>query len=374
MGDESRRGILIVDDEEYLRRLVSRQLALDGYECATAASGEEAWDLLQRGEYSLIVLDITMPGMSGLELLEKVRKARPDTAVVMVTGVDDRPTAIRALQLGAYGYIVKPFEANELAINIVNALERRRLIMVSQCHERELEEKVSERTAELRAAQEETTLRLLSATEYRDEETGAHVKRIGLYAWQIAQQLGWRGRKLEDIRLAAPMHDIGKVGIPDSILQKPGKLTPEEFEVVKRHTIIGVKILAGANSPLLHMAADIAMSHHEKWDGSGYPEGLAGEAIPLSARIVAVADVYDAMTHDRVYRPAIPEAQTLEIMQEARGKHFDPSVFDAFLEVLSQFRKIREEIGEPQDVSLCGVGRAEQSIAVGDREGTWKTT
>jgi putative two-component system response regulator len=356
MENEPKHRILVVDDEEYLRRLMSRQLILDGYECTTAACGEEAWDLLERAEYSLIVLDITMPGMSGLEFLEKVRHSRPDIAVIMVTGVDDRHTAIRALQLGAYGYIVKPFEANELAINIVNALERRRLVMAGQCHERELEQKVSERTAEVRAAQEETTLRLLSATEYRDEETGAHVRRIGLYAWQIAQQLGWRGRELEDIRLAAPMHDIGKVGVPDGILQRPGKLTAEEFDFIKRHTIIGVKILAGANSPLLRMAGDIAMSHHEKWDGSGYPEGLAGEAIPLSARIVAVADVYDAMTHDRVYHRAIPEAQTLEVMREGRGKHFDPTVFDAFLGVLSQFQKIREEIGEPQDVSLCGVG------------------
>jgi putative two-component system response regulator len=140
------------------------------------------------------------------------------------------------------------------------------------------------------------------------------------------------------------MHDIGKVGVPDGILQKPGKLTPEEFEVMKRHTIIGVKILAGANSPLLRMAEEIAMSHHEKWDGSGYPEGLAGEAIPLSARIVAVVDVYDAMTHDRVYRPAIPEARTLEVMREGRGKHFAPSVFDAFLKILPQFRKIHEEV------------------------------
>ena len=366
MKNEPKHRILVVDDEECLRRLVSRQLALDGYECTTAASGEEAWDFLQRAEYSLVVLDITMPGMSGLELLEKVRQVRPDTAVIMVTGVDDRPTAIRALQLGAYGYIVKPFEANELAINIVNALERRRLVMASQRHERELEQKVSERTAEVRAAQEEITLRLLSATEYRDEETGAHVKRIGLYAWQIAQQLGWRGRKLEDIRLAAPMHDIGKVVVPDGILRKPGKLTAEEFEIVKRHTVVGVKILAGANSPLLRMAEEIAMSHHEKWDGSGYPEGLAGEAIPLNARIVAVADVYDAMTHDRVYRPAIPEAQTLELMREERGKHFDPAVFDAFMEVLSQFRKIREEMDNAiahQDALDTGVAFMQKPIA-----------
>ncbi|MGD1000281.1 MAG: HD domain-containing phosphohydrolase [Candidatus Brocadiia bacterium] len=347
MADEPRHRILVVDDEECLRRLVSRQLDLDGYECTTAASGDEAWDLLQRAEYSLVVLDITMPGMSGLELLEKVRNARPDTAVIVVTGVDDRPTAIRALQLGAYGYIVKPFEANELVANVANALERRRLVMALRRHEQEFEQKVSERTAEVRATQEAIILRLLASAERRDEATGAGTRRIGLYAWQIAQQLGWEGRELEDIRLAAPMHDIGKIGVPDAILRKPGKLTAEEFEIMKRHTVIGAQMLSGEEAPLLRMARDIALWHHEKWDGNGYIHALAGDAIPLSARIVAVASVYDAMTHNRVYRPAIPETQTLEVMREGRGKHFAPAVFDAFMEGVSEFRKIREEISEP---------------------------
>ena len=346
MGNEPRHRILVVDDEEFLRRLVARYLSLDGYECALAASGEEAWEMLPREEYALVVLDITMPGMSGLELLKKVHQSLPDTAVIMLTGVDDRPTAIYALQLGAYGYIVKPFEANELAINVANALERRRLLISSRFYEQNLGRKVAERTAEVRATQEEITLRLVAAAEHRDEETGAHVKRIGLYASAIVAQLGWKGRALENMRLAAPMHDIGKIGIPDAVLRKPGKLTAEEFEIIKTHTVIGANILAGATASLLRMAGEIALSHHEKWDGSGYPHGLAGEAIPLSARTVAVADVYDAMTHDRIYRPAIPEAQTLEVMRAGRGKHFAPAVFDAFLEVLSQFRKIHEEISD----------------------------
>ena len=347
MADESRHRILVVDDEECLRRLMVRHISSDSYECTTAASGEEAWEMLQRAEYSLIVLDMTMPGMSGLELLEKVRQARPHTAVIMVTGIDDRATAIRALQLGAYGYIVKPFEANELVINVANALERRRLVMALRRHEQELEEKVSERTAVVRVAQEAIIVRLLASAEHRDERTETHNKRIGLYAWQIAQQLGWEGRELEDIRLAAPMYDVGKIGIPDAILRKPGKLTAEEFEIMKRHTVIGAQMLSGEESPLLRMAKDIALWHHEKWDGNGYIHALAGDAIPLSARIVAVADAYDAMTHDRVYRPAIPETQTLEVMREGRGKHFAPAVFDAFMEGASEFRKIREEISEP---------------------------
>jgi putative two-component system response regulator len=358
MGYEPRRGILIVDDEEPLRRLVSRQIARDGYRCALAASGEEAWEMLQREEYSLVVLDIRMPGISGMELLEKIRRTRPDTAVIMVTGVADRPTAIAALHLGAYGYIIKPFEANELAINVANALERRRLVMSSQDREQELEQKVSERTAEVRATQEEITLRLVAAAEHRDDETGAHVKRIGMYCSSIMAQLGWRGRMLEDIRLAAPMHDIGKIGVSDVVLRKPGKLTPEEFESIKKHTLIGADILAGATSPLLCMAAEIALSHHEKWDGGGYPRSLSGQAIPLAACVVAVADVYDAMTHDRIYRPAISEAQTLKVMRTGRGRHFAPAVFDAFMDILSQFQKIRQEINEPQEGHLRGMGRA----------------
>lgn len=337
-----------MDDEEFLRRLVARRLQAEGYECTMAGSGEEAWETLLKEDYALIVLDIMMPGMSGLDLLKKVREARPDTAVVMVTGVDDRPTAIHALQLGAYGYIIKPFESNELVINVAGALERRRLTMESRQHERLLEEKVHERTREVRETQEEITLRLVAAAEHRDEETGAHVKRIGLYAAEIAAELGWAANAVEDIRLAAPMHDIGKIGIPDAILRKPGKLTPQEFEVIKQHTVIGARILSGAQSPLLRMARDITLSHQEKWDGSGYPGGIAGDDIPECARIVAVADVYDALTHDRVYRPAISEAQSLAIMEEGRGSHFERRVFDAFVAVLPRMREIRREVREPK--------------------------
>ena len=332
--------------------MIARLLSREGYECVQAESVEAAWETLQQTSCSLMVLDIMMPGATGMQLLEKVKAGRPDLAVIMVTGVDDQATAMRALQLGAYGYVIKPFEASELVINVANALERRRLVMASRRHEQELEEKVTERTAEVRAAQAEITQRLVVASEWRDDETGAHIQRIGIIAARIAAELGWRGRDLEDMRLAAPMHDIGKVGVPDAVLRKPGKLTAEEFEIVKTHTLVGAKILANAKAPLLRMARDIALSHQEKWDGSGYPQNLAGPAIPLSARIVAVADVYDAMTHDRVYRPAIPEAQTLVIMHGGRGQHFDPVVFDVFREILPQLPAIYEEADELQRQSV----------------------
>jgi len=352
MADKLKHRILVVDDEEFLRRLVARQLSLDGYDCALAASGEEAWEILQREEYSLIVLDITMLGMSGLELLEKVRQACPDTAVIMVTVVDDRPTAIHALQLGAYGYIIKPFESNELAINVANALERRRLVIASQCHEQELEQKVSERTAEVRATQEEITLRLVTASQYRDEETGAHIRRMGLYAAALAEAAGWHARAAVDIRLAAPMHDVGKIGVPDRILRKPGKLTDEEYETMKTHATIGAGMLEGSDILLLNTAKEIALSHHEKWDGSGYPQGLTGEAIPECARIVAIADVYDALVHDRVYRPAFPEEEALAIMTEGKGQHFAPKFFESFLRILPALRRIREEM--PDSAAVAG--------------------
>ncbi len=348
MENEPRQRILIVDDEEAIRRIIARLLSREGYECFQAEDGEAAWKMLQQANYSLMVLDIMMPGATGMQLLERVKAGRPDLAVIMVTAVEDQATAMRALQLGAYGFVIKPFEANELVINVANALERRRLVMESRRHEQELERKVAERTEEVRAAQAEVTQRLVLASEWRHDETGAHVRRIGIIAARIAYELGWRGRDLEDIRLAAPMHDIGKVGVPDALLRKPGKLTAEEFEIVKTHTLVGAEILANAKAPLLRMARDIALCHQEKWDGTGYPRKLTGAAIPLSARIVAVADVYDAMTHERVYRPAIPEAQALAMMNSGIGRHFDPAVCEVFRRIFPQLRTIIEEMDEPR--------------------------
>ena len=338
--------ILVADDEPYLREIISEWLRAEGYACAAAVDGNDAWDKLQREEYSLLLSDIKMPGRTGLELLTMTKERFPDVAVVMMTAVDDRETAIGTVQNGAYGYVIKPFEHNEVVISVENALERRRLTLASQENERRLEETVRARTAEVRRTQEEIALRLVAASEYRDEETGAHIRRIGLYASALAEGLGWDEPAVDDIRVAAPMHDIGKIGVSDAILLKPGKLTPEEFEVVKTHGEIGAGILKGSDIPLLRMAKDVALSHHERWDGSGYPHGLAGEAIPESARIVAVADVCDALVTKRVYRPALPEDEALDIMKNREGGHFDPVVFECFLDVLPEFRRIRTEVAD----------------------------
>lgn len=336
--------ILVVDDDFHVSHLLKRWLDSEGYTCTTAASTEEALQILADHSFALVISDINMPGESGLTLLRDIRQTQNDTAVIMCTGLDDRDTAISALKLGAFGYIVKPFDKNEVVINVANSLERRRLLMASRLYQQRLEDRVRERTREIRQREEEIAHRLLSAAEFRDNDTGAHIRRIGLYSAKMAQALGWTREQTDDLRLASTMHDIGKIGIPDSILLKPDKLTKEEFEQVKTHTVIGARILAGTQAPLLQMAERIALSHHEWWNGNGYPHGLIGEQIPPEARIVAIGDVYDALSHKRVYKSAYPEAQVLEIMKAERFSHFDPHVLDCFLEILPQLRRIREQV------------------------------
>jgi putative two-component system response regulator len=370
--------VLIVDDEPSIRELLVKMLTIEGYACASAASGEDAVKLLENNEFHLVLTDILMSGMSGLDLLTFVKSRYRDIAVVMATGVNDRETAIAALEVGAYGYVIKPFDRNELLINVAGALQRRQLTILSERYERELEERVRERTREVREREEEVVLRLISAAGYRDDETGAHIRRIGLYSFEMAQALGWSSELAEQLRLAAPMHDVGKIGIPDQILRKPGPLTREEFEIMKTHTEIGARILDGSQVPMLQMARDIAYGHHERHDGSGYPRGLAGSEIPESCQIVAVVDVYDALVHDRVYRPAFSEEQALGIMMAGDGEHFGDRIFDCFLDLLPTMRRIAEGVSEdrpdytltPRLVTLHASEMQGDSPRVGCAEGT----
>ncbi len=343
MSEPSGR-ILVVDDELIYTRLCTRLLGEEGYACDTAASGEKALPKLDGGSFDLLISDINMPGMSGLDLLAEVRERDPNLAIIMVTAVDDRATAIQCLKLGAFGYIMKPLHHDELVINVVNALERRRLVLASLDHQRWLENEVQRQTADVRLREEEISIRLVAAGEYRDPETGAHIRRIGMYAEVLARTLGWDESAVELLRLAAPMHDVGKIGIPDQILLKPGKLTDDEFKIMKDHSRIGAELLAGSDVALMRLAQEIALSHHEKWDGGVYPIGPSGEEIPAGGRLVAIIYVYDALVHDRVYRAAMPEEKALELMKEGRGSHFDPKMFDVFLELLPEFRKIREQV------------------------------
>ena len=335
--------VLVVDDELVVRTIISRYLATEGYQSAAAGTVEEAWEMLQRESFDAVLSDIRMPGKSGMELLAMIEAQMPNVAVVMVSASDDRHTAIRALEMGAYGYLMKPFDEDEFAICLANALRRRTLEMLRTDYERSLEEQVHARTEAVRQREEEITLRLLSAAEFRHDETHAHLQRIGLYSATMAQVLGWDQQSVADLRLAAMMHDVGKIGIPDRILLKPGPLTADEYETMKEHTEIGARILQGSQIPLLCMGQEIALSHHERWDGMGYPQQLAGPDTPQAGRIVAVLDVYDALTNHRVYRPAMPEAEALALMRAEGPGHFDPTLFTCFLDLLPQFRRLGQQ-------------------------------
>jgi putative two-component system response regulator len=300
---------------------------------------------------------MNMPGDSGMELIQDVIANHPNTATVMVTGQDDTALANAALELGAYGYVVKPFQGNEILINVFNALRRRALEIESRRHHQRLEKMVQERTAELwkavqdlewardelQASRTETIERLSIAAEFRDDETAHHIHRMSRYCALLARSAGADEERSELIRVASIMHDVGKIGIPDHILLKPGKLTPEEFDIMRTHAEIGHRILAGSDSELLKLAAEIALTHHEWFDGRGYPNALVGEDIPFEGRVGAIADVFDALTTNRIYRRAFNLGEALEIMKQGRGAQFDPHLLDLFFDGISEVLRIKEK-------------------------------
>ncbi len=344
IAEQKKARILVVDDEPYICVAISRWLENDGYESACATSVDDALKLLDKEFFELLILDILMPGKSGMDLLRLVRKELPDMAVMMATGVEDRTVAIEALQLGAYGYMIKPFGRNEFQINISSVLERRRLAIEGRNYEKRLEADVLARTEKVRQREEELVFRLLRASEFRDDETEDHVRRIGLFSSAVARELCWGQDDVDNIKLAAPMHDVGKIGIAERVLLKPAKLTKKEFEQVKKHSEIGSDILGDTDIPLLQFASAVALHHHEKWNGTGYPEGLRQDEIPEAARIVAIMDVYDSLVSERVYRTAYSEKDALTLMKKERGKHFDPLIFQCFMDLLPEIREIRQNV------------------------------
>jgi putative two-component system response regulator len=351
--------ILIVDDEPVVRRILRRRLSADGYYCEEAGSAEEALDRLANDSAELVILDIKMPGKSGVELLSEIKHMYPDTAVIMATAISDTATAIDCMRKGAYDYLVKPFNLDEVAINAQRALEKRRLELENRAYQQHLEEMVSERTTELKQAVEkikmaslDTIHRLARAAEYKDEDTGAHIQRMSQYSAAIARRMGLGGREVKNILYAAPMHDIGKIGIPDRILLKPGKLDPDEWEIMKQHTIIGAQILEASDAEFMQLAEVIALTHHEKWDGSGYPRGLKGSKIPLAGRITAIADVFDALMSKRPYKEAFSVEKSFSIIKESRGSHFDPEVVDVFFAVEDEILSIKEKYKDEHESQL----------------------
>jgi cyclic di-GMP phosphodiesterase len=334
--------VLIIDDDPTVCEALRRLVAGEGHLATVAGNTREARAELAAGSFEVILCDVNLPGESGLELVHDIVGGRTDVAVVMVSGADDPQLADTALALGAYGYIVKPFRDSEVNIGIANALRRRRLEIENRAHHVRLEQLVAERTAELDRSREETIHRLAAAAELRDNETGQHIQRVSRCSELIARRLGLPHDQCDLIRIASPLHDIGKIAIPDQILRKPGPLSPNERLVVETHTEHGYSILAGTREPLLQLGAEIAWTHHERFDGHGYPRRLAGDAIPLAGRIVAVADVFDALVSDRVYRLALPVEEVIAAMRAEGGRQFDPDALEALLTAIPEALEIRD--------------------------------
>ena len=333
-------SVLVVDDLAIVRLSLQRILAKSGYRVRVAEDVRGALEILDEDTIDLILCDIQMPGASGLDLVKAIRHRIPDTSVVMVSSMDDAETAIECLQRGAFGYVLKPYQPREIVVQVNNALRRRMLEIAYRDREAQLARKVREQTVEIRNSREEIAFRLIAASDHRDNETGMHVRRIGLFAAEMARLLGWDQDRIDTIQSAAPMHDIGKIGVPDAILQKPSALTEEEWVTMKRHTVMGATILKGSTVPFIQMGARIAIGHHEKWNGSGYPNGLQQEAISLEARITALVDVYDAVSNRRHYKEPWPEDKVLELIRKGSGSHFDPKLTELFLANLERFRAI----------------------------------
>jgi putative two-component system response regulator len=330
--------ILIVDDEEQNVALLRRMLERAGFgRVESTVDARQVADLYVRFRPDLILLDLHMPHMDGLAVLDQLNQIAEASylPILMLTGDLSQGAKREALSRGAKDFVSKPFHTDEVLLRISTLLETRFLYLQIQSQNQMLEAKVRERTRELEAAQIEIIERLARAAEFRDDNTGHHTERVGQMAALLAKKIGLPDTQVSLIRRAAPLHDVGKIGIPDSILLKLGKLTPDEFALVRTHTTIGARILSGSRFPILRLAEEIAFNHHERWDGGGYA-GIAGEAIPLAGRIVAVADVFDALTQQRPYKAAWPVGEAVAEIARQRGRQFDPALTDAFLQVIEQ--------------------------------------
>ncbi|MGH9970105.1 MAG: HD domain-containing phosphohydrolase [Pyrinomonadaceae bacterium] len=333
MSSETSR-ILIVDDEPEITEILADLLSSE-HNCQTADSAEDALERLTENDFQLVISDITMPGMSGLEMLPRVKSISPNTVVVMISGMQTVESAIGALRLGAFDYLMKPFDLRQVEAVVKRALEHHELIVAKQRYENHLEELVEQRTAELdRAlnsledAYRSTLKALTAALETRDSETHGHSERVVTYSLRLGREYGLASDKMKALEFGSLLHDIGKIGVPDSILRKPAKLTDEEWVRMREHPVHGQQILRGIE--FLAGAAKVVGQHHEKWDGSGYPLGLREEDIDVCARIFAVADAFDAITSDRVYRKGKSYQEAAQELDDWVGRQFDPKVVEAF--------------------------------------------
>lgn len=332
--------ILIVDDDPAILDLFQRAMNVAGLRCTLTQNGKAALDILSNTHVDILITDINMPEMSGIDLAKQVFN-RFSADVIVITGHARGYQYDEIINIGASDFVEKPFSIQEIILRIRRVLR-----------ERSLRETAQNSHEELKQAYVDSIHRLVMASEFKDEDTGNHIIRIGEYASLMAKQLNQDDQYIETIEYAAPMHDVGKIGIPDIILLKPGKLTKEEFDAMKGHTRIGAKLLSNSKSRILQMAKEIALSHHEKYNGKGYPNGLSGEDIPLSGRIVAIADTFDALSSKRPYKEPYPPEMVFDIIRRERDAHFDPVVTDIFLEHFEDFLAIRQKSGDAPQVTL----------------------
>lgn len=335
---DTNASILVVDDEEFIREIICRKLSGEGFDCDSAPDAEEGLEKVKGGSFDCVLSDIHMPGMNGIELLQRIKEADGDIAVILITGAPDIDAALEAMRLGAYDHLTKPVNLAALQMTVERALENRRLIQENRDYQKNLESMVEERTKQLQTANEDlralftgSIKALAHALEAKDEYTQGHSARVAEQSVSIAKRLALTDKHIQHIWLAGYLHDIGKIGIREAVLNKPGKLDDSEWQMIQQHPVFAGRILGPI--PELTEIIEIVVHHHERYDGTGYPDGLEGGRIPLGARVLAVADTYDALTSKRPYRDALTDAEAIRIIDEAAGTQLDPVIVRAFLDM-----------------------------------------